>query len=296
MNRTSNGARRSAVLALAVLSAFAVQRPRLAGAHHVIGVTVTPTSINSVTGSVNVNVTESTTGTGSVHSAVGIHWGDAVTSGHAWTSTQIGPPNKYKVSLSHIYPDLTTRTILAVGDCCNASFVTPTDTTVIDFGCSDAPMFGCHAAGASSLQFKNNTTDDTKDKVKWKWSKGDTSFASLDDPTSTTQYFFCIYAPTLVLQAIVPSGASWSPAGTTGFKYADKTGAAAGMAKISLKSGTGGKAKIQVAGAGTNLPDPMPLTQPVDVQLQNSDGECWDHQFTSPEKKNTLEQFSDKEP
>jgi hypothetical protein len=296
MNGTWNGARRSAVVALTILSLGIVQRPQPAVAFHVIGVTVTPTSINSVTGSVNVNVTESTIGSGSVHSAVNMHWGDAVTSGHAWTATSGVAPKQYKVSLSHTYPDLTTRTILAVGDCCNASFVTPTATTVIDFGCSDAPKFGCHAAGASSLQFKNNTTDDTKDKVKWKWSKGDTSFASLDDPTSTTQYFFCIYAPGLVLQAIVPPGTAWSPAGTTGFKYADKTGAAAGMTKISLKSGTGGKAKIQVGGAGTNLPDPMPLTQPVDVQLQNSDGECWDHQFTSPEKKNTLEQFSDKEP
>ncbi len=49
-------------------------------------------------------------------------------------------------------------------------------------------------------------------------------------------------------------------------------------------------------GAGTNLDDPLPITQPVTVQLQNSKGECWGHGFTSPEKKITAAEFSDKEP
>src|SRR5262249_41135223 len=62
------------VLALWVIAWW----PQPAVAHHVIGVTITPTNVDSVAHSANVNVTESTTGTGSVHVGVGVAWGDAV--------------------------------------------------------------------------------------------------------------------------------------------------------------------------------------------------------------------------
>ena len=64
-----------------------------------------------------------------------------------------------------------------------------------------------------------------------------------------------------------------------------------------LKGNQSAVPQVQVKGKGLNLEDPaMPLTQPVTAQLQNSDGNCWGYQFSSPETKNTLEQFKDKEP
>jgi hypothetical protein len=172
------------------------------------------------------------------------------------------------------------------------------DTAMIDFGCSDAPMGGCRAAGKSQLQIKNDA-DDSKDKLTWKWLKGaDTSLAALGNPTVSTQYFLCIYAPGLVLDAIVPNAIGvWSAAGSTGFKYKELGGGfGGGVTQIKLKSGTGAKAKVLVKGAGASLDDPLPLTQPVTVQLQNNIGECWAHQFSSPETENSAAQFKDKEP
>ena len=93
----------------------------------------------------------------------------------------------------------------------------------------------------------------------------------------------------------LPSGPNFAlnPAGI--LQYKDKTGAAGGITKIKVKPSAVGKGQVQVKGKGLNLDDPaMPLTQPVTAQLQNSDGQCWGHQFSSPEKKNTLEQFKDK--
>jgi hypothetical protein len=290
---------RSSVLAL-TLALSVMTLPQPAAAHHVIGVTITPTNVDSVAHSANITVTESTTGiSGTIHVGAGVAWGDAVTSFHNWTMTTVGPPNVYRVALSHTYPDLSTRTITAVGDCCNASFITPTATHKIDFGCSDTPMGGCHAAGASKIDYKNNLTDDTKDKLSWKWSKGDlTPAVDLGNPTTSTQYFVCLYAPTPIFRAVVPSGANWRIASAgAAFKYKDKTGAAGGITAITVKSGGSGKSQVQVKGAGLNLEDPaMPLTQPVLVQLQNSAGKCWEHAFTSPELTNTIVEFSDKEP
>ena len=53
---------------------------------------------------------------------------------------------------------------------------------------------------------------------------------------------------------------------------------------------------VSVKGAGAGLDDPLPLTQPVTVQLQNNNGgECWEHPFTAPEDDNTADKFKDKE-
>jgi hypothetical protein len=288
-----NTARNSARLVLASACFAIVHWPQPVAAFHVNSVSATVTSINSVTLQVNIDIAETTgPATGPISAAV-VQWGDAVTSGQPWT---FNGPGLHTVSASHAYPDLTTRTITVLGDCCGPGPTTqPFDTAQIDFGCKDAAPGGCHVGTKSQLKIKNNA-DDNKDKFGWKWQQGSTTLSELGDPTAGTQYFVCIYAPGLVFDAIIPNGPPWVTAGSTGYKYKDVAGAAGGVTKMKVKEGMGGKAKILIKGKGMNLDDPLMLTQPVLVQLQASNGECWEHQFTSPEKENSVDQFKDKEP
>jgi hypothetical protein len=282
------------VLSFVLLGVLSWAQP--ASANHVDGFSITVTSIDSVTREVDVDLTETTSG-GTIHVGPVIQWGDAAVNSPVWTSTVSGPPNVYKVSTSHTYPDLTTRTINATSDCCVTGGTPLFDSAIVDFGCSDTPLAGCRAAGGSQLQITNNA-DDAKDKLQWKWQKGaETLFPALGDPTVSTQYFLCIYDPGLALEAIIPQGTpKWAAAGSSGFKYKDKAGAAEGVTKGQIKSGGAGKAKAQIKGAGAGLDDPLPLTQPVTVQLQNNIGECWEHAFTAPEDDNSADKFKDKEP
>ena len=211
------------------------------------------------------------------------------TSTQGWTSTTGAGPIIYKVAASHTYPDITTRMITLISDSNAPSPLQ--DTLPVDFGCADTPILLCDASATKSqLQILNNS-DDGKDKLKFKWLNG--TVASFDDP-ATTQYFLCIYAPGVVFDAIIPEGSPWAAAGP-GFKYKDTAGAAGGVTKIKLKPGTG-NAKILFKGKGSGLDDPLPLTQPVLVQVQTSTGQCWQHQFTSPEIVTTADAFKDKEP
>jgi len=68
-----------------------------------------------------------------------------------------------------------------------------------------------------------------------------------------------------------------------------------------LQAGADGKAKIVVKGKGANLPMPAPVgtglfaqDTAVTVQLVNSDGMCWEADFSAPAKKNDLKVFKAK--
>jgi hypothetical protein len=286
---------RTALLLISGVVLAVVHWSTPAAAFHVKGINITVNSVDSVTRTATIDIAESTVGTGAAHTQATVQWGDAMTSGHAWTgNTTTGGGSKiYHVTgVAHVYPDLTDRTIRVISDCCGPTGFSPlTDTQPIQLGCADAPVLGCLTPTSAILQFKNNTTDDNKDQVQFKWLKGTSPGAS-----TSAQYFFCLYAPGLVLEAVVPPGPNLTLTGSGILKYKDKTGAAGGITQIKVKPSAVGKGQVQVKGKGMNLQDPMPLTQPVTAQLQNSDGLCWGHQFTSPEKKNTLEQFKDKEP
>jgi hypothetical protein len=285
---------RGSVCFVALAALVITQWPQPAAAFHIVGFSVTVTSFDSIAGQVDIDIIETTTGSGTPHSGAFVQWGDGMSSFQAWTSTTGAAPKVYKRSTSHTYPDLTTRMITATGD---TNIPSPfQDTAQVDFECADTPAVGCHVGPKSQLKIKNNSVDDAKDKFIWKWQKGDTSLEQLGDPTADTQYYVCVYAPGLVFDAIVPNGPPWAAAGSKGFKYKDVGGAAGGVTKMKLKSGAVDKAKILVKGKGMNLDDPLPLTQPVLVQLRANNGECWEHQFSSPEKKSSGDQFKDKEP
>jgi hypothetical protein len=248
-------------------------------------------------------VTEATIGTGAIHDHANIHWGDAVTENWPWTSHTGSGPVLYKVSVSHTYPNLAERTIDVLSDCCTTNSLSASATVDVRFGCSAAPLTGCLDTTSASLLVKNST-DTSKNQIQWKWSKGAATVpADLGDPTTTMPYYFCIYSPGnagpghLVSEAKVsPSATNWALAGTTGFKYKDKTGAQGGVTGMSLKTGLDGKASVQVKSKGASIAMPMlPLTEPVIAQLQNNGNKCWTHTFTDPAAKNDGFTFQDKE-
>ena len=142
--------------------------------------------------------------------------------------------------------------------------------------CVGAVRNNCRSALKSSLMIKNPSGD--KDKLVWKWLKGDaTTLAEFGSPTTTTEYALCVYAGTSaapILEAEVgPSATLWAPAGTTGLKYKDPAGTTSdGVTKVLLKEGAAGKAKTLLKGKGADLPDAPagPYTLPVTAQLVNS--------------------------
>ena len=160
--------------------------------------------------------------------------------------------------------DLPSHTLLYVVD----PFI-PTDVAGVCPDCSASPRAGCTSAAKSILMLKNSDTDDGKDKLIWKWSKGaDTTPGEFADPRNTAEYALCFYSgPSSALLkqiSIPPSASKWSAVGTKGFKYNDVGGTADGITKIIVKGG----------GSALNMP-PLPLDQ--DPQLADGD----DHGTTS---------------
>ncbi len=182
----------------------------------------------------------------------------------------------------------------------------PTCQIEIGLGCPEAPLTGCKepfVPGKSSLQLSNKAID-TKDALQWKWLRGArTTLADYDDPLNSTNYQLCLYDQTgLRIEVTNPAGGTcagkpcWKATGLTGFKYSDKELTPDGGYKMTLKEGAVEKAKILLSGRGANLhlPDLSTLVQPIVVQLQNSDGVCWEATFSGPPTKQNAEQFKDK--
>jgi hypothetical protein len=170
--------------------------------------------------------------------------------------------------------------------------------------CPSAAVNTCKTAAKSKLLIKDNA-DDTKDKLVWKFGKGqDFTQADFADPTTTSDYTLCFYAgptQTLINEANINSGALFSAISTKGYKYKDPARTQFGISKILVKGGTAGKTKALAKGKGAGLPDfTLPLnaspTQPVTVQLRNQGtGQCLSTSFDSP-KKDLATQFNAKEP
>ena len=88
----------------------------------------------------------------------------------------------------------------------------------------------------------------------------------------------------------------WVASGFNGYKYKDKDLTPDGLMKILLKAGSDGQAKIIVKGKGLNLDDPdlANLSQPITVQISNTDGLCWEAVYSAPATKQTADAFKDK--
>lgn len=163
------------------------------------------------------------------------------------------------------------------------------------------PPAGCRTSLKGLLLYKDNATNDAKDKLVFKWIKGQsTTFAELGLPTGTTAYTLCLYAGTAALGDATIAGGSgfWKVLGANkGYKYKDKPGSSDGITKVILKASTSNKAKALVKGKGLNLPDLVtPFATPVTAQLHNDDNNVCFTTTLSTVKKNVAGQFKGKAP
>jgi len=189
---------------------------------------------------------------------------------------------------------------LSVADGVDTAAVDSIAITVHYSLCASAPAAGCRTALKSILVVKDGGVNSTKDKIVWKWVKGQTTpTVDFADPLATASYALCVYSNgALVGESLVGPGPGWSAISTKGFKFLDKNGAQDGIQKIILKASTANKSKALVKGKGANLTDIVPpLTLPVVVQLVNSDnGLCFQGDFLNAGdvKKNAAGLFKGK--
>jgi glucose/arabinose dehydrogenase len=164
--------------------------------------------------------------------------------------------------------------------------------------CPAVPQTSCRQPGVGKASFFiKNDGDDTKDRLTWKWLKGDiTPKSAFGAPPPN--YVLCTYVDSTVVQADIPSAASCPSCWTenaTGFRFKSTT---ADIQSLTLRAGdVAGKARVIAKGKGATLPDDLPgipVTQPVTVQLINSDGECWEASYSAPPTKNVNGIFKDK--
>jgi hypothetical protein len=158
--------------------------------------------------------------------------------------------------------------------------------------CPPAPLGACKTA-AKSILLLNDNTNDAKDKLLWKWTKGQsTTVGDFGDPQNSAAYALCIYggsSPALLSGGalLVPTSASkWSPIGATGWKYNDPAAGSDGVQKLMLKSGSADKSKALLKGKGVALPNVSPSllnsSLPLVVQLSNNEtASCLESDFGS---------------
>lgn len=155
--------------------------------------------------------------------------------------------------------------------------------------CPPVPRNACRAAGASTFQVKVKPGDPAKTTLAWTWKKGAaTAAVDLGDPRTARTYGLCVWtgapATTLATIRIPPDAGAWNRKKDGGFAYRDKTGAADGATKVTLKPGAAGKAKIVVQARGPNLAAP-PLggvAMPLVVQLVDHDSpSCFEAVFAA---------------
>jgi len=168
--------------------------------------------------------------------------------------------------------------------------------------CPAAPAGSCLTAQKSLFLIKQSSTDATKNKLIWKFIKGEpTTFAQLSDPTQTADYALCVYAAgTLAGTINVPAnGMLWSMVGSSkGYKYFDSTSGTDGVQKIMVKASDANNTKELIKGRGAQQPAMLGmagLDAPVKVQLVNhGSGTCWEANYAAP-KTNTATQFKAKQ-
>jgi cysteine-rich repeat protein len=184
-------------------------------------------------------------------------------------------------------------------------------------GCIAAPQTGCRIPTEpekATLQIKNNASD-LKDQVSWKWSKGEhTPVNAFGDPLATDDHALCIFdesapAPSLLFRAIADAGGvcdgkpCWKTLGTPpahkGYKFKDGELTPDGFDQLQLKAGVAGKVSISAKLRGVNLSSRpfgmpgLPVSLPLRVQLQSSNGQCWESTH-SVAQKNDPAQLSSK--
>jgi len=153
--------------------------------------------------------------------------------------------------------------------------------------CSATPTAPCRSPaqpGVGQFAITQNGS------VKWKWVRGTaTSFPDFGNPFLETDYVLCVYDAAAEAQprlsAVAPAGGScgrscWSS--IVGYKFRDRR-RTLGLGTLRLLDGADQQAKI-IAKAGGPVIDvsSLPLVPPVTVQLQHTDGGCWQATYSAP--------------
>lgn len=178
-------------------------------------------------------------------------------------------------------------------------------------GCPFEPLTGCRvpiASGKSKVQILDEEKIGRL-KFQWRWKKGAaTTLAELGDPMTDapagTGYTLCMYdAVGLLAQASAPAGGlcgvehpapCWS-ASSRGFQYADPSQSVEpdGVRNIVLTAGVDGKSYVALNAGGGLFPFPSNggfggladltgIASPLKVQLQNTNGLCFEANYSAP--------------
>lgn len=187
--------------------------------------------------------------------------------------------------------------------------VTATATPLPAVACASQPLVGCRRAlrpDGGTLTLKDRVPD-KNDSIAWRWSRGPAIAKSeFGDPLATTAYRVCVYdnAPSLVLGVTIPAGGICNPktnrpcwkSPKRGFSYRNPNQAMGAIQSLDLREGTSTTARIALRGRGSllALPSLMTLSAPLVVQLQASDGACWESSYSPPARTQSAKSFVDK--
>ncbi len=195
---------------------------------------------------------------------------------------------------------------------CNDGNPCTQDSCDDSLGCinTDEPLTNCFTAQRARLSV-NNRTDNSKDRLKWAWRRGDaTTLADFGDPPTATSYALCVYdteggVPALTTQLVIPPSTSWKTSGKKAWKYKDQLSAFDGVQRARVRSGPSPRSKASVKARGVNLPTPVPVgggqmfsrDPSVIVQLVNDEAgeKCWTSELMTI-RKNTEAKFRGKAP
>jgi hypothetical protein len=239
------------------------------------------------------------------------------TSTPTWTNTPTQTPTRTPTRTATSTPTVTptstpsstpTRTPTA------SPTSTPTPTGTPTPLCAATPRDDCTVpsfAETSKLLVRDSDPS-TRDRLLWRWSKGNAPIGDFGDPVTSTEYALCIYDRSAgnairVRTLTVPPGGScggkpcWK-AFNQGFKYKDRDATRDGVQSILLKGSIGSTAKLQVKAKGEELALPPPAgleryfdqDPAVTIQLANSVGSCWQATYSAPAQRNQVGGFKDK--
>lgn len=172
-------------------------------------------------------------------------------------------------------------------------------------GCAPAPLTTCRettVARRGIFRFRDSTND-ARDALNWQWLKGE-AVSSLErgDPFAGTAYALCVYDASVASQPIIHMESTaaglcravpcWRPFNAGVIEYFDRDHLAGGLERLRLSPGAAGAARVLAKALGPNLDLPAtPLTAPVTVQLQGSNGTCWSSTYSSSILQNSDGQF-----
>jgi hypothetical protein len=145
--------------------------------------------------------------------------------------------------------------------------------------CPPTPSAGCEPGPKGKIIVKKHASDNSKDKMIWKWQEGTLPPGDIPSPILQADLAVCLYDQDGVLTgSALPKGALWSASGSGNLQYKDPNGATLGIQKVKIKFS---KPFINVKAKGSALALPaLPLSTPVTAQLMNLDnGKCWESSF-----------------